>query len=75
VKEGDLITLDIPNRRLELKVYDVELARRRELWKKPAPRYLRGWGAMFANHVTQADKGCDFDFLEGTSAIDDPEIH
>jgi dihydroxy-acid dehydratase len=75
VQEGDLITLDVPNRRLELEVDDVELARRREAWKKPPPRYLRGWGAMFANHVTQADKGCDFDFLEGTAAIPDPEIH
>ena len=35
----------------------------------------RGYGALFAQHITQADKGCDFDFLHGGAATPDPEIH
>lgn len=75
VRDGDLIELDVPNRRLELKVSDEELARRRAGWKTPAPRYGRGYGALYAQHITQADQGCDFDFLHGGSATADPEIH
>ena len=44
-----------------------ELAARRAAWQAPAPRYERGYGWMYVNHVTQADKGCDFDFLVGRS--------
>jgi dihydroxy-acid dehydratase len=62
VHTGDLIELDVPSRRLELKVSDAELARRRAAWKKPAPRYERGYGALYQRHITQADEGCDFDF-------------
>jgi dihydroxyacid dehydratase/phosphogluconate dehydratase len=60
---------------LTLDVDEAELARRRAAWKPPAPHYERGYGAMFSRHITQADRGCDFDFLEGTAAIPDPEIH
>jgi dihydroxy-acid dehydratase len=75
VRDGDLIALDATARTLTLQVDEAELARRRAAWKPPAPRYERGYGAMFSRHITQADRGCDFDFLEGTSAIPDPEIH
>jgi dihydroxy-acid dehydratase len=75
VRDGDLIELDVPNRKLELKVSDEELAHRRADWKAPAPRYERGYGALYAQHITQADQGCDFDFLHGGSATADPEIH
>jgi dihydroxy-acid dehydratase len=75
VRDGDEIGLDVPARRLELRVDDNELARRRAAWKAPAPPYARGFGALFARHVSQADKGCDFDFLEGTSPVPEPEIH
>jgi dihydroxy-acid dehydratase len=75
VQEGDLIELDIPARRLTLKVSDEELARRRAAWQKPAPRYPRGYGAVFSQHVTQANEGCDFDFLEAGPPIPEPEIH
>jgi dihydroxy-acid dehydratase len=75
VRDGDLIELDVPNRRLEVKVSDEELARRRADWKMPAPRYDRGYGALYAQHITQADQGCDFDFLHGGPATADPEIH
>jgi dihydroxyacid dehydratase/phosphogluconate dehydratase len=75
VKDGDLISLDVGARKLTLDVDEAELARRRAAWKPPAPHYERGYGAMFSRHITQADRGCDFDFLEGTMAIPDPEIH
>ena len=75
VREGDLIELDVEARKLELKVSDTELARRRAEWKPNPPRFERGYGALFVQHVTQADKGCDFDFLHQTAATADPEIH
>jgi dihydroxyacid dehydratase/phosphogluconate dehydratase len=56
-------------------VSDEELASRRASWTHPAPRYARGYGHLFARHVTQANEGCDFDFLEGTAPTPDPEIH
>jgi dihydroxy-acid dehydratase len=75
VRDGDLIELDVGARRLELKVSDAELARRRAAWKRPPPRYERGFGALYQQHITQADQGCDFDFLEGTAPTPEPEIH
>ncbi|TMG82696.1 MAG: dihydroxy-acid dehydratase [Betaproteobacteria bacterium] len=75
VRDGDLIELDVPKRRLELKVSEAELARRRAAWKRPEPRYERGYGALYQRHITQADEGCDFDFLEGTAPTPEPEIH
>jgi dihydroxy-acid dehydratase len=75
VRDGDLIELDTARGRLELKVSPAELAARREAWKQPTPRFTRGYGAMFSRHITQADKGCDFDFLQHGSPTPDPEIH
>jgi len=75
VREGDLIELDVEARKLELKVSDAELARRRAEWKQQPRKFGRGYGALFSQHVTQADKGCDFDFLHQTEATVDPEIH
>jgi len=75
VRDGDLIELDIPARKLNLNVSDAELARRRAEWKRPPPRYERGFGALYQQHITQADQGCDFDFLEGTAPTPEPEIH
>ena len=54
---------------------DAELARRKAAWKKPAPKYERGYGALFSDHIGQADQGCDFDFLQGTAKTPEPEIH
>ncbi|CAG4911810.1 L-arabinonate dehydratase [Paraburkholderia saeva] len=77
VRTGDLIELDVPQRRLNVLVPDDELARRKAAWVQPAPRFERGYGAMHQVHVLQADKGCDFDFLQrgGAQAKDEPEIH
>ncbi len=75
VRDGDRIELDVPNRKLQLLVDDGELARRRAEWKAPKPHFTRGFGTLYLKHVTQADKGCDFDFLEGGAATPEPEIH
>ena len=75
VREGDLIKLNVPERRLELQVSDEELAQRRAAWVAPPKRYERGYGALFAEHVTQAEQGCDFDFLHAGAATAEPEIH
>jgi dihydroxy-acid dehydratase len=75
VKDGDMITLDVPGRVLRLEVPDAELARRRAAWVPPKPHYPRGYGALFARHVTQANEGCDFDFLTAPGRVPEPEIH
>jgi dihydroxy-acid dehydratase len=75
VRDGDVIELDIPGRRLSLQVGDEELNRRRAAWRKPPPRYGRGYGRLFSEHVSQANEGCDFDFLERAAPTPDPEIH
>jgi dihydroxy-acid dehydratase len=73
VRNGDRIRLDVPGRRLELAVSEAELAARRRAWKPPRPRKedARGYRKLFLDTVTQADRGCDFDFLvpEGTIRV------
>lgn len=64
LKTGDIVRLDLPQRRLDMLVSEEEIARRRAAWQVPAPRYERGYGYLFSKHVTQADQGCDFDFLQ-----------
>ncbi|MER6667383.1 L-arabinonate dehydratase [Amycolatopsis japonica] len=73
VRDGDPITLDVPSRRLSLDVDDAELQRRRAEWTTPAPRYERGYGALYAEHITQADEGCDFDFLARVGENPEPD--
>jgi dihydroxy-acid dehydratase len=75
VRDGDLITLDVAARRLDLEVDPAELSRRRAAWTPPPPRFLRGWGLLHAEQVTQAHEGCDFRFLTGTAPTPEPEIH
>jgi len=77
IRTGDIIEMDIPARTLNVKVSDEELAARRAAWVAPAPRYERGYGWMFAQHIEQADKGCDFDFLraEFGAPVPEPEIN
>ena len=73
VRTGDRITVDVPARRIHLEVSDEELSRRRAAWVPPPPRYQRGYGWMFSQHILQADQGCDFDFLETTFGAPVPE--
>jgi dihydroxy-acid dehydratase len=65
VKDGDMITLNVAERRLQLHVSESELERRREAWQPPPPPET-GYLRLFSNSVLQADQGCDFDFLSGT---------
>ena len=77
VQNGDMITVDVPARRLHLEVSDEVLAQRRAQWQAPKPRYERGYGWMFSRHILQADQGCDFDFLETAfgGPVDEPAIY
>ena len=75
VENGDLIELDITARKLELHVKKDELIKRKKAWLPPKRKFERGFGAIYANHITQAHAGCDFDILEGTEPTVDPEIH
>ena len=75
VKDGDIIELDVAERRLNMRVNDDELGRRHAAWRPKEGIYPRGYGKLYMQHITQADQGCDFDFLEGTAPIPEPEIH
>jgi len=73
VRTGDLICLDTEGRRLDLLVEEAELAARRAQWVQPPPHYGRGYGVLYAEHVLQADQGCDLDFLARPGETPDPE--
>ena len=83
VKDGDMISIDIDARGINMLVSDEEIAKRKAAWVKPIPKFTRGYGVLYLKHIQQADTGCDFDFLEpGYSegaapqvASGEPEIH
>ena len=75
LKDGDIVELDVAERQLNMRVNDEELGRRRAAWKPKEGIYHRGYGRLYMQHIKQADQGCDFDFLEGTAPIPEPEIH
>ena len=75
IETGDIVTLDVPGRVLRMEVSDDELKRRKAAWTPPKPFYPRGFGAIYVRHVTQADQGCDFDFLTADGKVPEPEIH
>ena len=75
VRDGDQIALDVPARTLNVLISDSELATRKAAWIRPAPKFSRGYGALYSEHVSQADKGCDFDFLQREGETPEPEIH
>ncbi|MFI7295844.1 L-arabinonate dehydratase [Streptomyces sp. NPDC050121] len=72
VRTGDSITLDVEARTLQLNVDDEELERRRADWTPPPARYERGYGALYNEQITQADTGCDFEFLARPGKVPDP---
>ncbi|WP_421333228.1 L-arabinonate dehydratase [Aeromonas sp. 603607] len=74
VRTGDLIELDIANGRLNMLVSDEELAERRRTLKPVHKVYERSYAALYQQHVTQADQGCDFDFLQTGSKVPEPPI-
>jgi dihydroxy-acid dehydratase len=67
VQSGDLIELDVPNRRLDLIVNEAELDRRRAAWQPAPPAFDRGYAKLYTEHVLGAERGADFDFLVGNS--------
>jgi dihydroxy-acid dehydratase len=73
VETGDLITLDVPARVLSLDVPERTVAARRATWTPPEVRYGRGYGALYSEHITQANEGCDFGFLARPGASPDPD--
>jgi dihydroxy-acid dehydratase len=76
VRTGDVIDVDVEARTLNMQVSEAELQARRANWKQPEPRFERGYGWMFARHITQANEGCDFDYLDTGfgAATPEPEI-
>ncbi|WP_376088971.1 L-arabinonate dehydratase [Roseomonas sp. CCTCC AB2023176] len=77
LRTGDIVEVDVPNRSINMQVGDEELAARKAAWTPPKPRYERGYGHMFTQHVQQANEGCDFDFLrtEFGVPVDEPAIY
>ena len=77
VKNGDLITVDVPARSIHLQVTDAALAHRKAAWVAPPKRFERGYGHMFSQHILQADQGCDFDYLETSfgAPVSEPVIY
>ncbi len=82
VRDGDMIQIDVQARRLDLLIGDAELAQRRAARQAPSVKFTRGYGKLYLKHIQQADKGCDFDFLEPDDESarqhlppGEPEIH
>ena len=77
IRTGDIIQVDIPNRKLDVDVSESEMKKRKEEWVEPKPRYERGYGYMYSKHIEQADKGCDFDFLRTDfgAVVEEPDIN
>ena len=77
VKTGDMISVDVPARTINLEISEEEFARRKAAWKAPEPKYERGYGWMFSKHIQQANEGCDFDFLRTDfgRAVPEPDIY
>jgi dihydroxy-acid dehydratase len=75
VQDGDLIELDVEARKLNLRVSEEELGRRRQHWKAPEKSFDRGYGWLFTAECTQAHEGCDFKFLHGSSPSREPDIY
>jgi dihydroxy-acid dehydratase len=74
VENGDVIELDVENRRLELCISDAELEARRAAWVQPPVRHERGWGKLYAERVLQPDQGSSLDFLTGPGSRDEPRF-
>jgi dihydroxy-acid dehydratase len=77
LRTGDVVEVDVPARRIDMRVPEEELARRRAAWTPPPPRFERGYGFAFTKHIQQADQGCDFDFLRSDfgAPVAEPAIY
>lgn len=74
VRDGDLLEVNLTERRIHWHVSDTESARRRQAWSPPKPRFVRGYGLLSHREITQADEGCDFRFLTGSQPTPEPDI-
>jgi dihydroxy-acid dehydratase len=74
IQTGDIIELDVAQRRLDVRLEPAELERRRAARPPPRARYPRGYGRLFLEHIQQANDGCDFDFLLAGEPIEEPAI-
>ncbi|MDX8055566.1 L-arabinonate dehydratase [Lentzea sp. BCCO 10_0798] len=72
VRDGDLVTLDVEARVLRVEISDEEMTRRRDAWTPPPAKFERGYGALYYEHITQADEGCDFEFLSRPGTNPEP---
>ncbi len=76
IKTGDIIEIDVAERKIAVDISAEEMTRRRESWLPPPEKYVRSYTKMYIEHVTQANDGCDFDFLEySEKGVPEPEIH
>ena len=75
VRTGDLISVDVAARTISVALSDAEIRRRLTEWTPPDRQFPRGYLRIHAEHIRQAQDGCDFDFLEGTERLPEPEIH
>ena len=75
LKTGDIVDLDVEAGSLNMRVSEEELAQRKTEWKPKHLKYERSFAALYQQHVTQADKGCDFDFLESSEPTPEPGIY
>ncbi len=77
VRNGDMISVDVPARSISLNISEAEMAQRKALWTPLPKRYERGFGWMFSRHIMQADQGCDFDYLETSfgAPVSEPDIY
>ena len=73
VQTGDMIDIDVDARSINMDVPKAELEQRRAAWVAPQPKFERGYGWMAARHITQANHGCDFDYLETSFGASPPE--
>jgi dihydroxy-acid dehydratase len=75
VRTGDRVSVDVEARSISVDLSDEEIAERLKSWSPPDRDYPRGYNRLFGQHIHQAHEGCDFDFLEGTERLPEPEIH
>ena len=76
IRNGDVIEVNVTERKIEVHLSSEELEARKAAWKPPRTRYPRSYTKMYTEHVTQANDGCDFDFLEySKEEVPEPEIH
>jgi dihydroxy-acid dehydratase len=73
IQSGDSVVLDVPARLLQVDIPERVMASRRAQWHPPQPRYGRGYGALYSEQVTQANEGCDFEFLARRGATPEPD--